>query len=87
MGRLLLGKGGGALLPLLQLSLLRLLITWLNECPAAAAAFCAPTEVPLTLTLAPAPSLDPNPDPSPDPSPDPNLKPKPTPNTKPQTQT
>ena len=55
MGRLLLGKGGGALPPLLQLSLLRLLITWLNECPAAAAAFCAPTEVPLTLTLAPDP--------------------------------
>jgi len=71
----LLGKGGGALPPLLQLSLLRLLITWLNECPAAAAAFCAPTEVPLTLNLA----LDP--------SPDPNLKPKPTPNPKPQTQT
>ena len=78
----MLGKGGGALPPLLQLSLLRLLITWLNECPAAAA-FCAPTEVPLTLTLAPDPSLDPNPDPSPDP----NLKPKPTPNPKPQTQT
>ena len=69
----MLGKGGGALPPLLQLSLLRLLITWLNECPAAAAAFCAPTEVPLTLTLGPDPSLDPNPDPSPDPSPDPNL--------------
>ena len=52
----MLGKGGGALPPLLQLSLLRLLITWLNQCPAAAAAFCAPTEVPLTLTLAPDPS-------------------------------
>ena len=55
---MLLGKGGGALPPLLQLSLLRLLVTWLNECPAAVAAFCAPTEVlpalalTLTLTLA-----------------------------------